>query len=338
MRTGYAYISLSLATLISLPVASATFVLKDTYIGEDFFNRWRWETFDDPTHGRVNYVNRDMAVAKNLSYATDSKFIMRADDLNVVTPGPNVRGRDSVRISSYDAYDESVTILDLAHMPAGCGTWPAFWTLSQKGPWPHGGEIDIVEGVNLNQVNLGSLHTTPECSMPQNRPQNGFVESLDCDSNVNYNQGCGVKFAKPSSYGYALNAQGGGFFVLVRSRAEGIKIFFWTRDDPTVPPEIKNPPEPTLLGGPSQITPNPSWGNPEAYFPLNPDNCDYDSHFDAHSMVFDLTFCGDWAGADYPTTSCADPSMTCSDFVDQSPDAFSEAYWEINSLRIYTPV
>lgn len=25
------------------------------------------------------------------------------------------------------------------------GLWPAFWTLGTKGPWPHGGEIDIME-------------------------------------------------------------------------------------------------------------------------------------------------------------------------------------------------
>lgn len=69
---------------------------------------------------------------------------MRADATNVVSP--ELRGRDSVRVSSYNSYDESVIVLDLQHMPEGCATWPAFWTLSAQGPWPHGGEIDIVEG------------------------------------------------------------------------------------------------------------------------------------------------------------------------------------------------
>ena len=72
---------------------------------------------------------------------------MRADDWSII--GPSSRGRDSVRISSKTAYGDSVIVLDLAHMPAGCGTWPAFWTLSQNGPWPHGGEIDIIEGMLL---------------------------------------------------------------------------------------------------------------------------------------------------------------------------------------------
>jgi hypothetical protein len=120
---------------------------------------------------------------------------MRADDWSIVDP--SARGRDSVRISSQCAYDEAIFVLDLAHMPAGCATWPAFWTLSQKGPWPNGGEVDIIEGmplislpfllsysprllsctgVNLQKVNQATLHTTPGCQMPPDplrEPQSG---------------------------------------------------------------------------------------------------------------------------------------------------------------------
>ena len=77
--------------------------------------------------------------------ASEYKFVMRADAQNVIPPS-NPRGRSSVRISSNKAWDESIIILDLQHMPEGCTTWPAFWSLSHQGPWPHGGEIDIIEG------------------------------------------------------------------------------------------------------------------------------------------------------------------------------------------------
>jgi len=73
---------------------------------------------------------------------------MLPDSKNTVNP--ESRGRDSIRISSKRAFDESVVIIDLEHMPHGCGTWPAFWTLSQKGPWPTGGEIDIIEVAHLS--------------------------------------------------------------------------------------------------------------------------------------------------------------------------------------------
>ena len=76
--------------------------------------------------------------------ASEYKFVMRADYQNVVPA--SARGRNSVRIQSVDAYSEAVVILDLQHMPEGCATWPAFWSVSQAGPWPQGGEIDIIEG------------------------------------------------------------------------------------------------------------------------------------------------------------------------------------------------
>lgn len=72
------------------------------------------------------------------------KFFMRADSNSFVAPGS--RGRDSVRIKSNAAYDAALMVLELSHMPAGCATWPAWWTLSERGPWPNGGEIDIIEG------------------------------------------------------------------------------------------------------------------------------------------------------------------------------------------------
>lgn len=169
MRTGYAYslLGLTYVLMISLPAVRTHFVLKDKFVGDDFYSGFQFETFDDPTHGRVNYVDQDTAMKKNLTQgeyllllryvvstsrllvaATDSKFFMRADSENVVKG--KARGRDSVRISSWNAYDEAVIVLDLQHMPEGCATWPAFWTLSQKGPWPNGGEIDIVEGASCS--------------------------------------------------------------------------------------------------------------------------------------------------------------------------------------------
>ena len=49
-------------------------------------------------------------------------------------------------------------------MPAGCGVWPAFW-LTDEQNWPVNGEIDIVEGVNYQNVAKTALHATKGCSM-----------------------------------------------------------------------------------------------------------------------------------------------------------------------------
>ncbi|RDB16836.1 putative glycosidase C21B10.07 [Hypsizygus marmoreus] len=305
---------------LTYTVAARTWYIKDTYVGTDFLTSWKWETLDDPTHGRVNYVDQPSALNSNLTYASDDKFIMRADAYQIVPP--SARGRDSVRITSKKAYDESLIVLDLNHMPTGCGTWPAFWTLSRAGPWPNGGEIDIIEGVHTNTKNLASLHTTPGCTMSEPRGQNGDTVSSNCDTSVSYNQGCGTSFKKPNSYGAPFNAVGGGFFAIQRSKSS-VAVWFWTRDDPAVPQAVRT--------GVGNVSVDESWGLPEARFPMG-DGCGYEEHMDRHVMIFDTTFCGDWAGATYTSAGCPG---TCNDYVNNNPEKFTEAYWEINALRVY---
>ncbi|EIM82836.1 uncharacterized protein STEHIDRAFT_102256 [Stereum hirsutum FP-91666 SS1] len=353
MRTGYAFLlSLpGLASLISgLSSSSVTsaqaFVLQDVYVGDAFFKGFHWETMNDPTHGRVNYVSQSAARQANLSYASNDKFVMRADDTTKVWK--RARGRDSVRISSKQTYDDALFVLDLEHMPEGCATWPAFWTVTKKGPWPHGGEIDVIEGVNLDTHNLASLHTLPGCTMAQHRPHTGTPTSLNCDTSQNYNQGCGVSFSSTpspssSSYGKAFNAARGGWYVMSKSASKGVQVWFWARDDAGVPPEIKNgggtkPNEGSGGEGggggerKKEVKPEAWWGTPAATFPV--DECDWKKHFDAHQVVFDLTFCGDWAGSVWSGSGCG--AGTCEDYVDNNPSAFKNAYWEINSLAVYT--
>jgi Glycosyl hydrolases family 16 len=145
MRAGYvAAFALYISSFSQVVLANNNYRLSDAIVGHAFYGAFNWETKDDPTHGRVNYVDQETAINSNYSYATDNKFIMKANSRDVVQP--ESRGRDSVRIASKKAYDDSIMVLDIEHMPFGCGTWPAFWTLSKEGPWPHGGEIDIIEG------------------------------------------------------------------------------------------------------------------------------------------------------------------------------------------------
>ncbi|KAH9047159.1 concanavalin A-like lectin/glucanase domain-containing protein [Lactarius hengduanensis] len=328
MRTGYAILatlSLSLA-----PCARASFYLQDEWIGKGFFQGWDWMTKNDSTHGRVNYVSQAKAQNKNLAYADGGKFFMRADNRTIVAP--SARGRDSIRISSQKTYNEAIFVLDLQHMPAGCGTWPAFWTRTDTGPWPIGGEIDIIEGINLKTHNRATLHTTPNCTMPPDelrQPQTGETSLTDCNTAVKHNKGCGVTFTDPDpSYGAPFNRAGGGYFVTYRGR-DSVKVWFYPRHA-HVPAVFRD-------GAPRGVLvyPDTSWGSPVANFPFRPDLCDYEQHFAAHRIIFSLTFCGGWAGSLWPTSGCGEG--TCNDFVNNNPSAFSEAYWEINSLRVYTP-
>jgi len=79
----------------------------------DFF------TNDDPTHGYVNYVSKAVAQASNLITSTASSFKMAVDSTTAVATG---RGRNSIRIVSKDEFGDGLYVLDVNHMPVGCGT------------------------------------------------------------------------------------------------------------------------------------------------------------------------------------------------------------------------
>ena len=68
---------------------------------------------------------------------------------------------------------------------------------------------------------------------------------------------------------------------------------------------------------------------------MSGDGCNIPSHFGEHQIVFDTTFCGDWAGAVWGSSGCANRASSCNDFVANNPGAFSGAYWSLNSLKVY---
>ena len=61
----YLYLCLVVAPFVN---AGSLFNIQDTYIGNGFLNGFNWNTFDDPTHGRVNYVDQPTALLSNLTW------------------------------------------------------------------------------------------------------------------------------------------------------------------------------------------------------------------------------------------------------------------------------
>jgi hypothetical protein len=55
--------------------------------------------------------------------------------------------------------------------------------------------------------------------------------------------------------------------------------------------------------------------------------------FGPQTMVIDDTFCGDWAGATF-AQDCPNQGA-CTDFAQNTPSAFTEAYWTIRSITVY---
>lgn len=102
-------------------------------------------------------------------------------------------------------------IFDAVHLPFGCSVWPAFWTRAPN--WPHGGEIDILEEVNLVTNNQMVLHTDPGCMQADGVTQLGNTRGADCSAGLNSRTGCAVTETQPNSFGDGFNNAGGGVWA-----------------------------------------------------------------------------------------------------------------------------
>lgn len=290
---------------------------QDEYSGKTFFDQWDFFNSPDPTNGHVNFVDRNTSFNRKLVYVeNDGTVIMKADDFTQLQSG---RYRDSVRISSVATYNTGLFILDLNRAPWGCGVWPAFWTVG--GNWPNKGEIDIIEGVHDNQHNQVAWHTAPGCVLNTTTPFTGSILSSggkprsDCNALINDNAGCGITDWSRASYGPYFDSQGGGVFAM-KWDENGIAV--WSFYRAAIPKDITNG------------SPNPSeWGTPSAA--LSSTQCSIGKYFSNHSIVFDITFCGDWAGNSYATSGC--PGTCEARLMD--PMNFVNASWSINSLKVY---
>ncbi|KAL8899340.1 MAG: hypothetical protein Q9207_006252 [Kuettlingeria erythrocarpa] len=261
-----------------------------------------FNTFDDPTHGYVNYVDQATASSQGLFHVSNGQATFGVDHTNIASG----RGRTSIRLTSKAQYTHALVVLDLAHMPGSiCGTWPAFW---MTGPnWPYSGEIDILEGVNTGSQNQITMHTSDGCSLAGSNCQGGL--------------GCPIKPTGSNNYGTNLNNAGGGVYAMQWTSGY-INVWFWPRG--SIPSDVFG------------ANPRPStWGATTASF-VGGDNCNIDQHFSNNNIVFDTTFCGDWAGSVWGQDStCSALAGSCQDYVQNHPEAFAEAYWTVNSLKVY---
>lgn len=141
----------------------------------------------------------------------------------------------------------------------------------------------------------------------------------NCNSG-NGNNGCGTTTTDTQNYGSGFNAIGGGVYALDWTSSH-ISVYFFPRN--SIPEDI------------SSGNPDPSsWGTPTTTF--GGSGCDIDSHFKDHNIVFDTTFCGQWAGQVWDTNDkCKALAPTCNEYVGQNPEAFKDAYWMVNSVKVY---
>lgn len=291
--------------------ASAQYTLVQSYDDSNFLDEFSFYTSADPTAGFVDFVDGETA---GLAYYTAGQVYMGVDYTTVSPPG----GRQSVRVTSNTAYTHGLFIGDFAHMPTStCGVWPAWWTFGPN--WPANGEIDIIEGVNQDITDTITLHTSQGCVMDISGSL-GSSTLADSDCNADdAGTGCAVSTTNTQGYGNGFNDANGGVYAMEWT-SDSISVWHFPRS--AIPADITNG------------APVPSgWGAPAAKF--GGSGCDIDSHFSEHNIIFDTTFCGDWAGKVWADSSCASMAATCDDYVSENPAAFSTAYWLVNSVKVY---
>lgn len=165
--------------------------------------------------------------------------------------------------------------------------------------------------------NIMSLHTNETCLIEgDSSVMTGKLGNTNCAYYPDYNVGCGVTDNHNTSFGVGFNQAGGGVYAM-QWTSEYIRIWQWSRAD--VPSDV------------SDAQPDPSsWGLPAGQLAVG--NCSVDQHFQSHKIVFDTTFCGEYAGNPYvwntsDANSCQASTglATCDNFVANNPAAFKDA-------------
>ncbi|KAK3994990.1 concanavalin A-like lectin/glucanase domain-containing protein [Cladorrhinum sp. PSN332] len=228
-------------------------------------------------------------------------------------------------------------------MPSGrtraesCGIWPAYWMFGPN--WPNSGEIDILEGVNSQRSNSITLHTAEGCTM--SNTTGSLASTRLTSSNCEGNSGCGQETESSSNYGVGFNSGGGGYYVMEWTE-DSISVWFIPRDSGEAarlsaamdtPSSSSDTADSSSSSSSSDMI--SSLGQPLATF-IGGDDCQIANHFAEHNIVFDTTFCGDWAGRVWESDpTCSALASTCEEWVGQNPEKFVGAYWLINEVRVY---
>jgi len=199
--------------------------------------------------GFQDYVSQDVAASMGLYRQDERAVALRTEWANEALLNDPAKAFPaligalaqqkpvSVRLEGTTLYNSGLFVLDVEHMPVGCGMWPAIW-LTNEDLWPMDGEIDIIEGVNNQNEAKTALHTTANCTMADvtrtsmtgewdtalgvpdpftGEPSPVPVTAKNCYIYAKdqwLNQGCVAVDREGKNFGPSLNEQGGGLFIL----------------------------------------------------------------------------------------------------------------------------
>lgn len=321
------------ATAAPSNVSSIPYTLVADYSGDAFYDGFVTYTGADPTHGKVNYTDMAFAAKQGyLAYNHHEASNMTRARIGVDSVEDAAGGRNSVRLTSRKTFSAgTLLVADVNHIPVGPGLWPAMWLLGTGATWPAAGEIDMLEYVHDNPFNAMTLHTAPGCTVDNATtasPFGGQLQGADCNEGSGA-MGCSIHSpANTSSLGenfasagHAFNAQGGAVYV-TEWLPTGIKIWAFARN---AVPTALNWENPSTVGFPTPLAAFSGAG------------CDYSKAFKDMVLIINTDFCGDWAGKVWSASGAekATGVESCDAYVAQNPEKFTEAFWEISSIKVY---
>lgn len=134
--------------------------------------------------------------------------------------------------------------------------------------------------------------------------------------------GCGST-GNAQSYGDALNAAGGGVYA---TYLQDDRLRIWSWPKASVPADL------------TSGSPNPeTWGTASSDFKTSNGGCSVGDNFQEQTIIINTDFCGSMIddGTWKAVTSCSSVESTCAAFAAGHPDAFKDAYWLFNSIKLY---
>ncbi|KAK1580180.1 uncharacterized protein LY79DRAFT_521301 [Colletotrichum navitas] len=314
----------SVLLLTSSVSATKSYQVVDSYDSTNFLDKFGFFTSDhstgnyndvDPTGGYVSYKSAAEAQSMGLMKMIGQDLYLGMDSKSVIDP--NGIGRSSVRIESKTKYKQGLFVASFSHLPKPvCGAWPAFWTVGS--PWPSGGEIDIYETWNEDNVNKVVLHTDEkigECRV-DGKNMTGTVSKPNC---ANFaagqadNEGCaGLDPAAP------FGSPEGGVYAMEWTD-DAVRVWGFTHGN--VPADLSKP---ETFGTPSFST----------------STCAADKLFGEASLIINLDLCGVSGNSgiwDAPGGCAAKTGgATCKEWVAKNPAAFADVYFQLQSIKIYS--
>ena len=109
-------------------------------------------------------------------YMNGAGITAESDTARYLTGGVYTKGKMTLRYGKVEVK---------ARLQGAKGAWPAIWMLPDKGEWPDGGEIDIMERLNHDSIAYQTVHSYYTYVLKEKNPLSGSTGKINTtDYNV----------------------------------------------------------------------------------------------------------------------------------------------------------